>query len=224
MIKSLHKKRILIIDACQEDSSMELANVASQASSYGLECTFRKLQQIKDVDNVLKHSEPFDYLYLCTHGDKQNFGDNCSLDVPWAEFANAVCRSNCMKPDSIFFLACCRGGLNQVAFTLFKQCPNIDYVFGPRTSLTSAELLIGFNIFLYNVEHKGNDPVIAAEKIKAATDIRFKCFDRAEVETDCDYINFKPDKRISPIVLTPSPTPIPVPTYVTKADDCPTCH
>jgi len=39
---------------------------------------------------------------------------------------------------------------------------------------------ICFGVFLYNMEIRGVDPVIACEKIKVATDQRFSCYDRQE--------------------------------------------
>lgn len=35
-------------------------------------------------------------------------------------------------------------------------------------------------IFLYNMEIRGVDPVVACEKIKLATDQQFSCYDREE--------------------------------------------
>ncbi len=39
---------------------------------------------------------------------------------------------------------------------------------------------ICFGIFLYNMEMRRVDPVVACEKIKLATDQRFSCYDREE--------------------------------------------
>ena len=94
----------------------------------------------------------------------------------------------CMKPDCIIMLSCCRGGLNQVAFDLFYCCTKISYIVGPRQSLTSDEMLISFNVLLYNLEHRNVDPIIACEKIKAATDLRFFCFDKLETEGELAYL------------------------------------
>lgn len=67
-----------------------------------------------------------------------------------------------------------------VAFKIFLTCAQICYVLGPRQSLTSADMHICYGIFLYNLEVKGVDPVVACEKIKLATDQRFSCYDREE--------------------------------------------
>lgn len=49
-----------------------------------------------------------------------------------------------------------------------------------KTNLTSADMHICFGIFLYNMEMRRVDPVMACEKIKLATDQRFSCYDREE--------------------------------------------
>ncbi len=67
-----------------------------------------------------------------------------------------------------------------VAYDIFLTCSQISYILGPRQSLTSADMHICFGIFLYNMERRGVDPVVACEKIKLATDQRFSCYDREE--------------------------------------------
>lgn len=93
-----------------------------------------------------------------------------------------------MKDNAFLLLSCCRGGLNDVAFDLIHFCNKIDFVCGPRYSLTTEEIIMGFSVFLYNVEYKDLDPIIACEKIKAASDLRYICFDRLEVQTETSYL------------------------------------
>lgn len=85
-----------------------------------------------------------------------------------------------MNEESILMLSCCRGGLMDVAYNMFLTCQNICYVLDPRQSLTSADMHICFGVFLYNMEIRKVDPIIACEKIKLATDQRFSCYDREE--------------------------------------------
>jgi hypothetical protein len=49
-------------------------------------------------------------------------------------------------------------------------------------------MLIAYNILLFNLEHRKLDPIIACEKIKCGTDIRFACFDRHET---CETMEYK---------------------------------
>jgi protein-disulfide isomerase-like protein with CxxC motif len=93
-----------------------------------------------------------------------------------------------MNEECVILLSCCRGGLNQVAYTLFLSCDNVSYVIGPRQSLAPAEMLISYNILLFNMEFRRMDAVVACKKIESATDMRFVCFDRLEVETEPTFI------------------------------------
>ena len=68
----------------------------------------------------------------------------------------------------------------EVAYSIFQSCSRICYVLGPRQSLNSADMHICFGIFLYNMEIRGVDPVVACERIKLSTDQRFSCYDREE--------------------------------------------
>ena len=76
----------------------------------------------------------------------------------------------------------------QVAYTLFYNCGHISYVLGPRQSLPSTDMHICFGIFLYNLEVRKIDPVVACERIKYATDQRFSCYDRQEEELNIDSL------------------------------------
>ena len=40
---------------------------------------------------------------------------------------------------------------------------------------------------MYNIESRNIDPVISAEKATLATEIRFECFNRIDVETNPHY-------------------------------------
>src|SRR5690606_15061775 len=82
----------------------------------------------------------------------------------------------------------------EVAYELFYACRQIDYIIGPRQNLAPYEMLICFNILLYNITHRDVDPIIACEKIKAGTDIRMVCFDRMEVASETGYLWFESER------------------------------
>lgn len=100
-----------------------------------------------------------------------------------------LCSSNCNLPGSIILHSCCRGGLNQVAWSMIQCCSDVHYVCGPRNNISPLDLLICFNLFLYNVEVRMMDPVVAADKVLSAVDIRLVCYDRLDVETEPGYVN-----------------------------------
>ncbi len=176
------RKRILVLRACGiPDESHECNGICEQAELYGLDTVNKWIKDNDDLENILSSNGLFDYVYLSAHGDSEGFtSDDATVSMSWQKLAMLLCNSNCMNEDSILMLSCCRGGLMEVAYTIFMTCHQICYVLGPRQSLTSADMHICFGIFLYNMEMHGVDPVVACEKIKHATDQRFSCYDREE--------------------------------------------
>lgn len=102
-----------------------------------------------------------------------------------------LCDVMCMKPDCVVMLSCCRCGLNQVVYSLFSTCGKIGYIIGPRQSLDPKEMAISFSLFLFNREFRDLDPIVACEKIKCGTDIRFVCFDSLETRGEAGFIHFQ---------------------------------
>lgn len=178
------KKRILILEACGGvEEPHECNGVCEQAALYGIETVCKSVKNNYELNDVLASNGEFDYIYLSAHGCADSFGsEDGQVDMTWSSFASLLCNYHCMKDDSVLMLSCCRGGLMQVAYSMFYVCGQISYVLGPRQSLTSADMHICFGIFLYNLEVRGCDPVVACEKIKLATDHRFSCYDRQEEE------------------------------------------
>ena len=177
-------KRILFLKACgNSDEPNECKSICDQASMYGIECICADILDNEDLEDTLSSNGVFDYIYLSAHGCAEGFGsENERVDMDWEEFSQKLCENHVMNEDCILMLSCCRGGLMQVAYKLFNGCSQISYVLGPRQSLTSADMHICFGIFLYNMEIRHTDPIVACEKIKLATDQRFSCYDRQEEE------------------------------------------
>lgn len=175
-------KRMLILKACGSyDEPHECNGICEHAQLYGIEHVCIRVLTNKDIEHILSLNGQFDYIYLSAHGNSEGFAnEDGKVDMSWQEFAMLLCTSSCMNEDGIFMLSCCRGGLMDVAYRIFLTCQKICYVLGPRQSLTSADMHICFGIFLYNLEKRSVDPVVACEKIKLATDQRFSCYDREE--------------------------------------------
>lgn len=184
------RKKILILRACGVDGEKEECdNIKNQAILYGLDvedyCPKHNIQ----LEFILANGNNYDYIYLSSHGNANGFeNEEQTVKYTWFDFGMKLCESDCMSSECIVMLSCCRGGLNQVAYDLFYCCPKIDFIVGPRQSLSPHDMLISFNILLYNLEIRNVDPIIACEKIKSATDIRFVCFDRLETETETAYL------------------------------------
>ncbi len=187
---TMEKKRILILRACGiAGETKECDNIKSQSELYDLEVHDFCPTTNKELFEILNKGITYDYIYLSSHGSESGFGNEAeTLDILWFDFGVELCSSMCMKEDCIVMLSCCRGGLNQVAYDLFYCCTKIAYIVGPRQSLYPHDMLISFNILLYNLEHRNVDPIVACEKIKQGTDIRFICFDRLETEAETGYI------------------------------------
>lgn len=176
------RKRILILKACGgSDEPHECNGICEQAQLYGIESVCKCVKNNEDLEGLLYSHGLFDYIYLSTHGNSEGFSsEDEKVNMSWQKLAMLLCKSKCMNEDSILMLSCCRGGLMEVAYDIFLTCQQICYVLGPRQSLTSADMHICFGIFLYNMEIRSADPVVACEKIKLATDQRFSCYDRQE--------------------------------------------
>ena len=176
------KKRILILKACgSSDEPHECNGICEQAQLYGIESVCRCVKDNEELESILYSHGLFDYIYLSAHGNSDGFAsEDEKVNMSWQKLAILLCKSKCMNEDSILMLSCCRGGLMEVAYDFFLTCQQICYVLGPRQSLTSADMHICFGIFLYNMEMRRVDPVVACEKIKLATDQRFSCYDREE--------------------------------------------
>jgi hypothetical protein len=183
-------KEMLILRACGLKSGpQECDNIKAQAELYQINVYNECPKNTEELIALLNRGIKYDYIYLSAHGDSAGFGsEDGTIELSWMDFGTHLCSSGCMNEDCIVLLSCCRGGLNQVAYDLFYCCLNIAYVIGPRQSLYAHDLLIGFNILLYNLEHRNIDPIVACEKIKAGTDIRFICFDRLEEEAEPAFL------------------------------------
>lgn len=81
-------------------------------------------------------------------------------------------------------LGCCRGGLKRVALQLFCACDSIDYVCGPRWTVTGADISAGFHIFIYNMVVRREQPSTAVHRASMGTGYDFFCHDRVEMQDE----------------------------------------
>jgi hypothetical protein len=183
-------KTLLIVKACGiEGEEHECNLIKTQAVLYGIKTIEIEPKNITELSETIHNGTKYDFIYLSSHGNSIGFGNSLgTINISWYEFGVMLCGSSCLNYNSILMLSCCRGGLNEVAYDLFFCCPNISFVVGPRQSLVPSDMAISFNILLYNLVHRNIDPIVACEKIKLGTDIRFVCFDRLEVQSDTGYL------------------------------------
>lgn len=183
-------KSILILEACgHAGEKNEADGIQSQAELYGMHIVRLCVKNVNELHSALNDNGDFDYIYLSSHGDNCGFAnESATLDVSWFKFGSIVCSTSCLKEGGILLLSCCRGGLNEVAYDMFWNCQSIEYVVGPRQSLNSADMLVAFQLLLYNLEHRNLDPIVACNRVLKGTDIRFTCFDRMETMSDPAYL------------------------------------
>jgi hypothetical protein len=180
------KRRLLILRASEEVCGSETELIRSHSELIGIEVVTKSVSSEEEMRTILRENGAFDYFYLCTHGSREGFqlGDEI---MSWSEFAGITCTTDCLKEGATFMLACCRGGLNIVAYDIFIGCPDIDFVCGPTAKTYPWDLTTGFVVFMHHLVVKHADPTHAAAKSTAATDFTFKCFDRVEVECQADF-------------------------------------
>jgi len=181
-------KSLIIIQASEDIPQSEVDNIKSQVELYGIVVSVYKVITLEELKLALK-SGRYDYIYLATHGCEDSWGSvSQELQITWIKFAAEVCVSGVSKPGAIFLHSCCRGGLQKVAYDMFACCEQIQLICGPRYKIKSRDLLMAFNLFLYYIEVKGIDPIVAADKVLISIDIRLHCTDRVEC---CHTRDFK---------------------------------
>lgn len=179
-------KELLIVRVTDDVPDTSVLDIYCHAAHYGINPSHIDVSSIKELESELKIRK-LDYIYFAGHGNETCFTNNESFLTSWSEIGQTVCKTNCLNPNSIILLYCCKGGINTVAYQLIAECDKLSYICGAKQNMRNIDLIIGFNVFLYNVEARNIDPVLAAEKATSATEIRFECFDRVDVIANPHY-------------------------------------
>lgn len=189
-------KNLLILKAHHDVCGNEIGLITHQAQFLNINVTEEVIDSERTMLDVFAKHEgnggTFDFVYLCTHADGQGFDIEMGIDksdMTWGRFAQIVCESGVLNDETVFLLACCRGGLFKVATDMFAVCNKIHYVCGAKWTLKPADLATGFVVFLYNLSFRAAEPSYAAQKATAATDYTFACHDRSEIESHPQYEN-----------------------------------
>lgn len=189
-------KHLLLLKAHKEICGNEVGLITNQAQLLGIKVKEEVIDSeetmLEVFDKYAALGIQFDYIYLCTHGDAAAFeieNNEKKSEMTWAKLGQNICESGLLTEDTIFLLACCRGGLFKVATDLFAVCYKVNFICGVKWSLEAADLATGFVVFLYNLIYKKAEPAYAALKASQATDYSFVCHDRAEIESHPQYEN-----------------------------------
>ena len=179
-------KNLLVIRASSDIGDKAILDIYCHAEHYGIKSEHIEVSSLEELRHKLNNKK-CDYIYFAGHGNSSCFGDEKRFVVDWTGIGNVICETNCLNKGAIVMLYCCKGGLNTVAYQLFASCEEIEYVCGAKQNMKNIDLVIGFNVFLYNIENRNIDPVLSAQKATLATEIRFECFDRTEAEANPLY-------------------------------------
>ncbi len=179
------KKSLLILKASNDICGSEIDHVKTIAAMFEMDECEWDMKSVEDFKQSPCLSRKYDYIYLAAHANSESFGtSDGAMSIGWDAFALALCETGCLNPESILLLGCCRGGLKGVAQILFYSCDQIDYVCGPRWTVTGHDISAGFHTFLYNMEIRKEQPSSAASRASSATGYDFFCYDRIEFEDE----------------------------------------
>ena len=177
------QQRMLFVRASNDVCSTEVGHIQNICEMFGIEHHVIDLVTLDDFVEKALLLGKFDYLYLGAHADQYSFGESDgSPSFSWVEFATALCTADCLNPESVLLLGCCRGGLRMVAMSMFFACGKIDYVVGPRWTVTAKDITTAFHVFLYNLAVRREQPSTAASRSSLATGYDFYYYDRVEAE------------------------------------------
>jgi len=190
------EKNLLVLKATHDICGNEIGLIENQCCLLEIGYYQEDLDSLSTLQSICEKYDSmgisFDYVYLCTHANVEGFDMNVggtSIESDWHEFSKIICKSKMINADSIFLLACCRGGIFQVATDLMAICSKINYVCGAIWTLEPWDLTTGFTVFIYNLEKKNAEPSYASKKASQATDFTFRCYDRAEIESTHQFNN-----------------------------------
>ena len=189
-------KNLLILRGHKDICGNEIGLIVSQCEFMRIGVFTEDLVNEYSFEEIIhKHLELgrcFDFIYLCSHGDHEGFDINMDGNtqfMSWAKFGQAICESSILNDDTIFLLACCRGGLFSVATDLIAVCNKINFVCGVKWKARGLDITTGFLVILYNLVFKKSELSYACQKATLATDFTFACFDRSEIECHSNFYN-----------------------------------
>jgi hypothetical protein len=177
-------KHILLLRASSDVCQVEVDQIQTIAKMHGMEPVLHTVAGADSLARLADCHVQFDYIYLATHANPEGFGDDGTPGyfVPWYQFAHVICPMDILTHSSVFLLACCRGGVEQVSFDILAGCDKAQFVCGPRWKLAAPDLTAGFHAFIYNMECRRLQPDQAAKRASDATGYDFLCYDRIDIE------------------------------------------
>lgn len=180
-------KKLLIIRAASDVCASEIDHLKAIAGMFGIAHCTMALKDMSTFHQQLCGGDKYDFIYLGAHANTDFFGESDgSIAIEWEDLAVSFCSSDCLNLGAILMLGCCRGGLKRVALQLFCACDQIDYVCGPRWTVTGADISAGFHIFIYNMVVRREQPSTAVHRASKGTGYDFFCHDRIEMQDEIE--------------------------------------
>ena len=155
----------MLIIRCSDDvDACELGTVIELARSYRMSVHLEDFFTIDDAATfyATRPQNFYDFVYLCGHGNETGFGgsgedDDRDLDMPWPLLSWLICDT--LRDESLVFLACCKAGMNTVAYDFFIGCDLLNRVFGPNVDSEGDSILLAFHYLIYDAIVKQNTDV-----------------------------------------------------------------
>lgn len=193
-------KNFLILKASKDICGSKVGLVSNNCELIGMTVYSENVVDETSLEQIVKKYEKlgckFDYIYLCTHGDKHGMETDMSgspITITWARFSQLICETGILNFDTILLLGCCKGGILQVSIDIMAVCNKINFICGVKWNVEPWDLTTGFIVFIHNIENKKAEPTYAAQKASLATDYTFACYDRDEIEGLTQYENRRYD-------------------------------
>lgn len=178
------KKKLLILRASSDVTKVEVNHIKAVANILDMSCCTSDLHKADDLKSCLcGNGDKWDCIYIAGHANTEGFGeDEGEPFIRWYDLAMTICETKCLENYAVLLLACCNGGMLRIASTLFSNCTQIDYVCGPKWSVTQADLAAAFHILLYNLEYRNEEPSVAVGRASNAVGYMFSFHDRVDWE------------------------------------------
>jgi hypothetical protein len=189
-------KNLLILRAHKDVCGNEIGIIETQGKFLNIGVFSEDLEDESSVFKIVeKHRELgrcFDFIYVCSHGNQNGFEinmDGKDRFFSWASFGQAICESSILNDDTVFMIACCKGGVFSVATDIMAMCDKIFSVCGIKSKAKPLDIATGFVVILYNLLFRKIDLINACRKASNATDMEFVSYYRDEIEYNSQFYN-----------------------------------
>jgi len=175
----------LILKASEDACGSEIAALEANLKATDSKVVIRQIDWVSQDDFIAKVGDnKFKIIYVGAHADGKGFGDNNKgVWHDWQTLALSICISDCMVPEGVLFMGCCRGGMKTIALQIFKVCNRIDYIVGPNQKAKGGDLVAAFTAFVRDLKN-GAAPIEATERATGATGDQYTCHDRQELDVE----------------------------------------